>query len=45
MPLIKCDVNLELTWSRDYAITHSTGEGKLEITEIKLYVPVVTLSI
>ena len=45
MPLIKCDVNLELTWSRDCAITHSTGEGKLEITETKLYVPVVTLSI
>ena len=38
------EVNLELTWSRDCVITNSTGEGKFEITETKLYVPVVTLS-
>ena len=44
MPLIKCEVNLELTWSRDGVITNSTGEGKFAITETKLYVPVVTLS-
>ena len=44
MPLINCEVNLELTWSKDCVITNSTGEGKFEITEIKLYVPVVTLS-
>ena len=42
--LINCEVNLELTWSKDCVITNSTGEGKFEITEIKLYVPVVTLS-
>ena len=33
-----------LTWSRDCAITNSTGPGKFLITETKLYVPVVTLS-
>ena len=44
MPLINCEVNLLLTWSRDCVITNSTGAGKFEITETKLYVPVVTLS-
>ena len=44
MPLINCQVNLILTWSKDCVITNSTGEGKFEITESKLYVPVVTLS-
>ena len=44
MLLINCEVNLILTWSKDCVITNSTGEGKLAITETKLYVPVVTLS-
>ena len=44
MPLINCEVNLELTWSRDCLITNSTGAGKFAITETKLYVLVVTLS-
>ena len=44
MPLINCEVNLILTWSKDCIITNSTGEGKFAITETKLYVPVVTLS-
>ena len=44
MPLINCEVNLVLTWSKDCVITNSTGAGKFEITETKLYVPVVTLS-
>ena len=44
MPLINCEVNLILTWSKDCVITNSTGEGKFPITETKLYVPVVTLS-
>ena len=43
MPLINCEVNLILTWSRDCVITNSTGTGKFAITETKLYVPVVTL--
>ena len=44
MPLINCEVNLILTWSKDCVITNSTGQGKFAITETKLYVPVVTLS-
>ena len=44
MPLTNNEVNLILTWSKDCVISNSTGEGKFEITEKKLYVPVVTLS-
>ena len=44
MPLINCEVNLILTWSKDCVITNSTGEVKFKITETKLYVPVVNLS-
>ena len=44
MPLINCEVNLFLTWSKDCVITNSTGEGKFAITETKLYFPVVSLS-
>ena len=28
MPLINCEVNLELTWSKDCVVTNSTGKGK-----------------
>ena len=44
MPLINCEVNLELTWSRDCVITNSTEAGKFVITETRLYISVVTLS-
>ena len=44
MPLTNCEVNLILTWFKDCVINNSTGEGKFAITDIKLYVPVVTLS-
>ena len=44
MPLINCEVNLILTWSKDCVVTNSTGERKFAITETKLYVPVVILS-
>ena len=44
MPLINCEVNLILTWSKDCVITNSTGAGKFAITETKLYVPFLTLS-
>ena len=44
MPLINCEVSLILTWSSTCVITNSTGEGAFEITDTKLYVPVVTLS-
>ena len=42
MPLINCEVNLILTWSSTCVITNSTGAGTFEITDTKLYVPVVT---
>ena len=42
--LINCEVSLILTWSSTCVITNSTGERKFEITDTKLYVPVVTLS-
>ena len=32
MPLINCEFNLILTWSRDCVITNSNGEGKFAIT-------------
>ena len=44
MPLINCEVNLILTWSSICVITYSNGVGTFEITDTKLYVPVVTLS-
>ena len=44
MPLINCEVNLILTWSKSCVISSATGETKFTITETKLYVPVVTLS-
>ena len=40
MPLINCEVNLILTWSK---VNDSRCAGKFEITETKLYVLVVTL--
>ena len=40
MPLINCEVNLVLTWSSTCVIPNSN----VEITDTKLYVPVVTLS-
>ena len=44
MPLINCEVSLMLTWSSTCVISTSTGEAKFEITDSKLYVPVVALS-
>ena len=44
IPLINCEVNLILTWSKDCVISNSTGEGRFAITETKLYAPVVPLS-
>ena len=47
MPLINCEVNLILTWSANYVIVYTDVANKaatFTITEIKLYVSVVTLS-
>ena len=43
MPLINCEDELMLAWSKDCVITNSTGEGKSAITQTKPYIPVVTL--
>ena len=44
MPLINCEINLQLTWSENCVITNSTGVGTFRITNIRLYVSVITLS-
>ena len=44
MPLINCEVNLFLTWSKDCVISSATGETKFRIAETKLYVLFVILS-
>ena len=44
MPLINCEVNLISTWSTTCVTTNSRGAERFEITDTKLYVPVVTLS-
>ena len=41
IPLINCEVELILTWSKDCVISCATGETKFAITETKPYVPVV----
>ena len=48
IPLINCEINLILTWSANFVIIYTNVANQnptFEITETKLYVPVVTLSI
>ena len=45
MLFISCEINLTLTWSEDCVISSRTGATKFKITDTKLYVPIVTLSI
>ena len=47
MPLINCEINLILTWSTNFIIVSTNVANQnatLEITDTRLYVPVVTLS-
>ena len=47
MPLINCEINLQLKWSRNCTIVAGTVNNQnpsLQINDTKLYVPVVTLS-
>ena len=47
MSLIDCKINLILTWSANYVTIYTNvanQDPEFEITETKLYVPVVTLS-
>ena len=48
MLLINCEINLILTWSADCVINYTNISNQIPtfpITEVNLYVPVVTLSI
>ena len=45
MPLINCEDNLILIWLSICVITNSASARRFAITDAKLYVPVVTLSI
>ena len=45
MLLINCEINLILSWSGNCVISFTTRETKFNITDIKHYVLVVTLSI
>ena len=39
MRLINCEINLILTWSEASVISFATGETKIKIIDIQLYVP------
>ena len=44
MPLINCEINLILTWFEKCVISSVVGRTNFTITDVKHYVPVVTLS-
>ena len=45
MPLINCQIHLELSWSKDCVMSNIAGLTAFKITSVKLYVPIFTLSI
>ena len=47
MPLINCEISLQLQWSKNCTVVACTAANQnptFQITDTKLYVPVVTLS-
>ena len=47
IPLINCEISLQLKWSRKYIIEAGTANNQnptFQINDTKLYVPVLTLS-
>ena len=44
MPLINCEISLILTWFKNCVISSGSRATEFAITDIQLYVPVVTLS-
>ena len=44
MPLINCEIHLELSWIKNCVMSNITGETTFKITNTKLYFPIVTLS-
>ena len=45
MPLINCKSCLSLSWNSNCILTTLDGDSNFTITDVKLYVPIVTLSI
>ena len=45
MPSINCRVELSLTWNENCILTSLAGNSTFTITDAKLYIPVVALSI
>ena len=43
MPVINCEINLDVTSSEKYVISSAVGITKLKITNTKVYVSVVNL--
>ena len=44
MRLINCKIHLELSWTKNFAMSSIAGVTAFQITSTKLYVPIVTLS-
>ena len=45
MPLINCKIHLELNWIEDCILSSDENSAKFTITDAKLHVPIITLSI
>ena len=45
MPLINCKIKLSLSWDTNCVLTSLDGDSNFTITDAKLYVMIVTLSI
>ena len=44
MPLINCNIKLNLTWKKECLLSNQAGNAVFIINDTKMYVPVVTLS-
>ena len=44
MALINCKTHLELNWNKNCIMSDNDDETTFEITNTKLYIPIVTLS-
>ena len=44
MPLINCEVSLDLTWSKECVISSADGTTESAIADTKFYVLIVTIS-
>ena len=44
MPLINWKVHLELNWIENCILSRDGGTAKFKVTDVKLHVPIVTLS-